>query len=61
MPNNAAIYARSSPDCCMSAEDQIETLKAVAAAQGWVIAKTFTDRPSPIRSGREPRPGKQRC
>ena len=57
MPNNAAIYARSSPDCCMSAEDQIETLKAVAAAQGWVIAKTFTDRPSPIRSGREPRPG----
>ena len=54
---NAIIYARSSPDCSVSAEDQIEVLKAVAADHGWTVTKVFSDRPMPVKKGREKRPG----
>ena len=57
MPINALIYARTSPDCAVSAEDQIEVLKAVAADHGWTVKMIFADRPMPIRKGRERRPG----
>jgi DNA invertase Pin-like site-specific DNA recombinase len=54
---NAAIYARTSPDCPLSAEDQIECLKTIADQQGWTVTKVFTDRPMPMRKGKERRPG----
>jgi hypothetical protein len=40
-----AIYARQSPDYSLSAEDQVEHLKAVAAKHGWTVCDVFTDRP----------------
>jgi len=54
---NAIIYARSSTDCSSSAEDQIECLRAVAASRGWTIARVLSDRPMPLKRGREQRPG----
>jgi DNA invertase Pin-like site-specific DNA recombinase len=57
MHTNAVIYARSSPDCPVSTEDQIETLKAIAADRGWTVSLTFVDRPLLVRKGRERRPG----
>jgi DNA invertase Pin-like site-specific DNA recombinase len=56
MPINTIIYARTSPDCPMSADDQIKNLRTVAANNGWTVVKTFSDRPMPIRRGRERRP-----
>jgi len=52
-----AIYARSSHDCPLSAEDQIESLKAIAADRGLMVSKIFSDRPMPVRKGRDRRPG----
>ena len=57
MPINAIIYARSSPDCPVSAEDQIEHLNVVANEHGWTVKMTITDRPTPARKGKERRPG----
>jgi DNA invertase Pin-like site-specific DNA recombinase len=57
MPINVIIYARSSPDCAMSTDDQITCLRTVAADRGWTVSQTFVDRPVPIRKGRERRPG----
>ena len=55
---DAVIYARTSPDCPMSAEAQIERLKAVAKEHGWTVSKIFVDRPTPTKKkGRERRPG----
>ena len=54
---NAAIYARTSPDCPISAADQIEHLKVVAAENGWTVTNVFTDRPMPVKKGKERRPG----
>lgn len=54
---NAVIYARSSPECPLSAEDQIERLTTVAADHGWTVIRTFIDRPMPVKKGREKRPG----
>lgn len=52
-----AIYARTSPDCPLSAEGQIERLKSIAADRGWLVTRVFTDRPGSGRKGRERRPG----
>ena len=57
MPINAIIYARTSPDCLVTAEDQIDHLKTVAADHGWTVTNVFTDRPMPVKKGREKRPG----
>ena len=54
---NTVIYARSSPDCPVSAEDQIDRLKTIAIEREWTVRMTFGDRPMPIRKGRERRPG----
>jgi DNA invertase Pin-like site-specific DNA recombinase len=53
----AAIYARTSPDCLISAEDQVERLRAVAAQRGWTITEVFIDRPTTVRKASERRPG----
>src|SRR6185437_9454886 len=56
MQVNAAIYARASPDCAMSAEDQVEHLEMIAAERGWVIKSTLIDHPRTVKKGRERRP-----
>jgi len=57
MSIRAAIYARSSPDCALTAEQQIDRLKAVADDHGWIVARLFTDRPTSVRKGLDRRPG----
>jgi DNA invertase Pin-like site-specific DNA recombinase len=54
---NAVIYARTSPDCPVSTEDQIEVLNTIAADRGWTVSKIFSDRPMPVKKGKERRPG----
>ena len=43
---SAVIYARSSPDCPLSAEEQVASLRTIAADNGWLVAKVFIDRPT---------------
>jgi DNA invertase Pin-like site-specific DNA recombinase len=52
-----AIYARSSPDCPVSADEQVENLTTVAIERGWTVTHVFTDRPTTVRKGQERRPG----
>jgi DNA invertase Pin-like site-specific DNA recombinase len=54
---NAVIYARTSPDCPVPAEGQVERLRAFAAENGFAVTKIFVDRPVPAKKGRERRPG----
>jgi DNA invertase Pin-like site-specific DNA recombinase len=54
MTIRAAIYARPSPDCPLSAEDQIERLQTVARERGWTVAQVFTDRPATVKKDRRP-------
>jgi DNA invertase Pin-like site-specific DNA recombinase len=56
MTQRVAIYARTSPDCLLFAEDQVERLKTVAAERGWSVMAVFTDRPTSAR-GPDRRPG----
>ena len=56
MTIRVAIYARTSPDCLLSAEDQVQRLKTVAAERGWTVMAVFTDRPTSAR-GPDRRPG----
>ena len=51
-----AIYARTSPDCPLSADDQAQRLKTVAAERGWTMVAVYTDRPTSAR-GPDRRPG----
>ena len=57
MPIRAAIYGRSSPDYPLTADQQIDRLKAVADEHGWIVARVFTDRPTSVRKGLDRRPG----
>ncbi len=57
MQINVAIYARTSPDCTMSAEDQVDHLKTIAGESAWTVSNVFVDRPVTVRRGRERRPG----
>jgi DNA invertase Pin-like site-specific DNA recombinase len=54
---SAIVYARASAECPVSIDDQTEHLKAVAHSQGWTVTRIITDRPMPMRRGRERRPG----
>ena len=56
MKIRVAIYARTSPDCPLSGDDQVERLKTVAAERGWTVVTIFTDRPTSAR-GLDRRPG----
>ena len=57
MTIRAAIYARSSPDCPLSSEDQVERLSSIAFEHGWTVEGVFTDRPLAARNGLDRRPG----
>jgi DNA invertase Pin-like site-specific DNA recombinase len=57
MTINTIIYARTSADCAVPAEEQVKVLQVVAVAQGWTVNKVFSDRPMPPKRGREQRPG----
>ena len=52
-----AIYARSSPDCSLSAEQQIDELKRIAAVRGWSVQQVFVDHPTAVKKGQDRRPG----
>jgi DNA invertase Pin-like site-specific DNA recombinase len=51
------IYARSSADCAISADEQVELLRTVAIAQGGAVTQVFIDRAMPRKRGREQRRG----
>jgi hypothetical protein len=57
MTIRAVIYARTSSDRPISAEDQVNHLKIVAADHGWTISNVFLDRPGTLKKGRQRRPG----
>ena len=57
MTISAAIYARTSPDCLVTADQQVEHLRAMATEHGWAVAGVFIDRPTTVKKGRERRPG----
>ena len=57
MTSRIAIYARTSPDCLLSADEQIERLRAIAAERGWTVGHVFSDRPTTTRKGQDRRPG----
>ena len=52
-----AIYARSSPDCPVSADEQIKHLRNVASERGWTVSHLFADRPTSVQKGQDRRPG----
>ena len=57
MTIRAAIYARTSPDCPLSADDQIARLRVVAAERGWTVTMVFSDRPTSIKKAQDRRVG----
>ena len=57
MTSRVAIYARSSPDCLLSLEDQVERLSSVACEHGWKVAGVFSDRPVSAKKCLDRRPG----
>ncbi|MGA9011827.1 MAG: recombinase family protein [Acetobacteraceae bacterium] len=54
---HAAIYARTSPDCLLSEDEQIERLRTIAAERGWTITSVLSDHPTTVRKGQDRRPG----
>jgi DNA invertase Pin-like site-specific DNA recombinase len=52
-----AIYARSSPDCPVSADEQVENLTTVAIGRGWTVAHVFADRPTAVKKDQDRRSG----
>jgi DNA invertase Pin-like site-specific DNA recombinase len=54
MTIRAAIYVRSSPDCLLTSEHQIERLTAIARERGWTVAQVFSDRPATVKKDRRP-------
>ena len=52
-----AIYARSSPDCPVSADEQTKHLRNVAAERDWTVTSVCSDRPTTVRKGQDRRPG----
>ena len=53
----AAIYARTSPDCPLTTDDQIAVLRAAAADHDWTVTHVFADRPTSIKQREDRRPG----
>ena len=54
---SAAIYARASPDCPATADQQVEHLRTIATEHGWTVVGVFIDHPMTVKKGRERRPG----
>jgi DNA invertase Pin-like site-specific DNA recombinase len=57
MTIRAAIYARTSSDCPLSIDEQIDRLQAFARERGWAVVHILTDRPTSVRKGQDRRPG----
>ena len=57
MTTRTAIYARTSPDCPLSEDEQIERLRTIAAERGWTVTSVCSDRPTTVRKGQDRRPG----
>ena len=57
MTIRVAIYSRSSPDCPLSEDEQIERLRTIAAERGWTVTSVCSDRPTTVRKGQDRRPG----
>jgi DNA invertase Pin-like site-specific DNA recombinase len=57
MTIRCAIYARTSPDCPISADDQVQQLKTAATERGWTVACVFADHPTSVKKGLDRRPG----
>jgi DNA invertase Pin-like site-specific DNA recombinase len=57
MTIRAAIYARTSPDCLLSIEDQVARLSSIASEHGWQVEGVFTDRPVSAKKCLDRRPG----
>jgi hypothetical protein len=53
----AAIYARTSPDCLLTSDEQIAVLGATAAEQDWTVTHVLADRPTSIKQREDRRPG----
>jgi DNA invertase Pin-like site-specific DNA recombinase len=53
----AALYARTSPDCLLTTEQQITVLRATAAERDWTVTHVFADRPTSIKVREDRRPG----
>src|SRR5580700_11413466 len=53
----AAIYARSSPDCRITTDEQIKHLTMVAIERGWAVAHVFADRPTAAKKDQDRRSG----
>jgi DNA invertase Pin-like site-specific DNA recombinase len=54
MTIRAAIYARTSPDYAISADEQIAHLTTVANERGWTVVQAFIDRPATVKKDRRP-------
>ena len=52
-----AIYARSSPDCPLTADEQTKHLTTVAIERGWTVAHVFADRPTAVKKDQDRRSG----
>ena len=52
-----AIYARSSPDCPLTTDEQKSQLSKVAAERGWMLAHVFTDGATSVKKSQDRRPG----
>ena len=52
-----AIYARSSPACPFTADEQIKRLTTVAIERGWTVAHVFADRPTAVKNCQDRRSG----
>src|SRR5690242_12177554 len=52
-----AVYARSSPDCSLPADRQIDELKRIAVERGWAVEHVFKDHPTSVKKRRDRRPG----
>jgi DNA invertase Pin-like site-specific DNA recombinase len=57
MTIHAAIYARTSPDCLFTEDEQIDRLSEIATDRGWAVISVFTDRPMTVRKRQDRRPG----
>jgi DNA invertase Pin-like site-specific DNA recombinase len=57
MMKRVAIYARSSPDCPFTADEQIKHLMTVAIERGWTVAHVFADRPTAVKKDQDRRSG----
>jgi DNA invertase Pin-like site-specific DNA recombinase len=59
MTTRTAIYARTSPDCPLSEDEQIDRLRTIAAERGWTVTSVCSDRPTTVRKGQDRRPGER--